>query len=98
MNEWPEILTPAEVNLISMILRIDVSMGDEKRDIIRFIVAEGKEPIEMYCRLRSDYQDDAIKKYALYFWIAQVPATGRDISSHSSTAPQLHSSTHLSST
>jgi hypothetical protein len=51
INECCEIQAPTEVDLIKIILRIDISMREEQRYIIKFFLAEVQEPIEIYRRL-----------------------------------------------
>jgi hypothetical protein len=50
--------------------------------VIKFFLTKGQEGIEIDHRLRLHYHDDAMKKSAFYFSIAEIH-TGRSDSSNS---------------
>jgi hypothetical protein len=56
-----EILTPTEMNLPTVILRIEISSREEEFSIFKFFFGEGQERIEICHHSHIHYQEGAMK-------------------------------------
>jgi hypothetical protein len=65
------------------------SIGEEQGHAIKVFVAEGQGRIEICRRCRIHYQDNAMKKLTLYFWVVEIRAEGMVLSSHGFSGPRL---------
>jgi hypothetical protein len=93
INQWREILAPAEVKLANVIRRISISMKGW-HSVIRFFLVEGQEPSGIHHCSHLHYQDHAMKNVAFYFCDAEIRAGTTALFNHSSIVPLIWSSTY----